>query len=172
MQNAIAAVRGGSTIRKAASEYSVPRSTLHRAMKGNVETGKRGGFSTIFTIEEEDEIVQHARKMSSLMHALTPDKLKSLVYEFAVLNNKNHPFSNMAKKAGQDWLNSFLRRHPELAPRIAENTSLNRITGFNKEKVGEFFDNLKTLMIEHEFEPGWHCDVRRKRTDDNCCLCI
>ena len=154
MQNAIAAVKGGSTIRKAAREYSVPRSTLHRAIKGNVETGKRGGFSTVFTIEEEEEIVQHARKMPSLMHGLTPEKLKSLVYEFADLNNKKHPFSNVAKKAGQDWLNGFLRRHPELVPRIAENTSLNRITGFNKEKVQEFFDNLKSLMIEHEFEPG------------------
>ena len=49
LTKATEAVRSGShTVRKAAAEYSVPKSTLHRAIKGNVSSGQRGNFVSFY----------------------------------------------------------------------------------------------------------------------------
>ena len=56
-----------------------------------------------------------------------------LAYEFALKNNKICP-SLLIKNniAGIDWLQSFMKRQPELSLRTPEATSFARSTAFNK----------------------------------------
>lgn len=144
---------GGVSVREAAHKYDIPKSTLQRFLKGNVETGKRGAFTTVFNPEMEEELVKHALKLQSLMYGLTGEGLCSLAYQFAERNNINHPFSRERKRAGPDWLRQFMHRHPELSFRTPEKTSLSRITGFNKVQMTKFYDLIRDAMEEHHFEP-------------------
>ena len=54
--------------------------------------------------------------------------------------------------AGVDWI--FLNRHPNLAIRKPQATSLARATGFNEATVREFFDNMERAMKRYQFQPA------------------
>lgn len=69
--------------------------------------------------------------------------MRKLAYQIAKHNNlmsgNSGPYASK-DKFGQDWLNGFLKRHPEITPKTAEATSAARARGFNREVVGKFFD--------------------------------
>jgi len=46
----------GLTVRRAAEEYRVPRSTLHDRISGKVQFGARSGPSPYLTEQEENEL--------------------------------------------------------------------------------------------------------------------
>lgn len=56
--------------------------------------------------------------------------------------------------AGKHWLYGFLRRHPHLALRNPEKTSLARAKGFNRTAVKKFFDLLESLYTQHNLSPN------------------
>ena len=57
--------------------------------------------------------------------------LFSIAYYYAMANIIKAPFSKQKKVAGNDWLELFLKRNPELLLRQAEATSLSRAMEFN-----------------------------------------
>ncbi|KAK2574896.1 hypothetical protein KPH14_008348 [Odynerus spinipes] len=61
---------------------------------------------------------------------------------------------------GKDWITNFLKRHPKLAIRSPQATSLTRATSFNKTNVESFFNNLFEVMQKYSFEPHniWNVD--------------
>ena len=62
--------------------------------------------------------------------------------------------------AGRDFVSGFLKRHPKLSLRKPEAVSLNRVFGLNKTSVNLYFDNLKTVLDQHHFQPHqiFNCD--------------
>ena len=75
-----------------------------------------------------------------------------LAYEFALKNNKICPSSWIKKKiAGIDWLQSFMKRKPELSLRTPEAASFARSTAFNKQTVEELFQNFKTVRNRYKY---------------------
>ena len=78
-----------------------------------------------------------------------------LAYEFALKNKKICPSSWIKNKiAGIDWLQSFMRRQPELSLRTPNAASFARSTAFNKHTVVEFFQNLKTVRNRYNYNPN------------------
>ena len=55
--------------------------------------------------------------------------------------------------AGKEWAIHFRKRHPDITLRTPEPTSLARMTCFNKNNVGEFYDNLSNVMDKFAFSP-------------------
>ena len=53
MLNALEAVKKGSSIKRAAEEYGVPRTTLQDRVLGNVEHGKKPDQQPYLNVEEE-----------------------------------------------------------------------------------------------------------------------
>ena len=64
------------------------------------------------------------------------------------------------KSAKRDWLLGFMKRHPQLAIRQPEATSLGRATSFNAHNVSKFFENLQYLLEKFKFPPQnmYNCD--------------
>jgi hypothetical protein len=58
------------------------------------------------------------------------------------------------KMAGQDWLYGFMARHPQLAVRTPEATSLARAIGFNKNEVNKFYDSLFLILKRDSIPPS------------------
>ncbi|XP_033120814.1 uncharacterized protein LOC117119946 [Anneissia japonica] len=46
-----------------------------------------------------------------MLYGLTYDELRILAYEYAESNGIRHPFNRDTKKAGQDWISGFMKRH-------------------------------------------------------------
>lgn len=56
------------------------------------------------------------------------------------------------KKSWHDFV-CFLRRKPEISLRKPQDVAINRVYGLNKEAVNLYFDNFKSLLQEHNFQP-------------------
>lgn len=77
----------------------------------------------------------------------------SLAFQYAQRNNLKYPESwNKNKKAGEDWLRSFLSRHTNLALRTPESTSVARAKGFNRHEVSHFYENLESAIENNKNE--------------------
>jgi hypothetical protein len=67
------------------------------------------------------------------------------VFQYAVENKLNHPFSDNTKIAGKDWFTAFSKRN-NLSLRRSEGLSRARAAGATKLVVQKFYDSLEELM--------------------------
>ncbi|XP_062551176.1 uncharacterized protein LOC134216251 [Armigeres subalbatus] len=159
LSQAMMAVNYGVSQNQAAKEYGIPKRTLRRYLKKASEESL-GSFTTVFTSQQEEQLVAYAIQMGECFYGLSPKEVRSLAFQLAERNNISHPFDQQLKLAGPDWLKSFLRRHPTLSLRAPENTSLARAKGFNRKSTMQFFDLLKQVYDGHAYPPSriWNVD--------------
>lgn len=115
-----------------------------------------GGKKTSLSSEIEKEVVKYIVEMDQRM-CLSSYEVQNMAYELAIRNNipaGQHRFDVRKKLAGWDWWNGFLKRHPNLSLCTPEPTSLARVHGFSKAKVGEFFKLLRETFDRFEWQPG------------------
>ncbi|XP_065650907.1 uncharacterized protein LOC136079118 [Hydra vulgaris] len=142
-----------------AREFGVDRMTLKRYVKKqrlNPDITFKPRFNTrqVFTEEEEHSISNYLLQASKMNYGLSTKTTRQLAYEVAVANNKVCPDSWIKNKtAGIDWLQSFMKRKPELSLRAPEATSFARATAFNRFTVSELFRNLREVRERHHFGP-------------------
>ena len=175
MERAINEVlKNNMPVRTAAATFSIDRSTLKRRLeivrKG--EPLKTSSYSTssmkVFTNEEELQLEMYCIEASKMGYGLSTAKLRSLAYEYAVKLDKRFPHTRQGrpnpwlerKEAGLDWQRAFLRRHPDLSIRKPEATSIGRMSAFNKHNVELFYENLRSILVENEYEAHqiWNVD--------------
>ena len=99
--------------------------------------------ATIFTENQEKDLVRYLQTASRMHHGLTTDASRELAYQFAKNNQLKTP-------VGIDWLHGFLQRHQELGIR-SPSTRIGRATSFNRETVNKFYVNLETVMDRYKF---------------------
>jgi len=141
--------------RKAAETYNVKRSTLKRRLREACSRGTEAvsykpysiSSMRIFSVEEEEQLVQYCLSASKMGYGLSTVKLRSLAYEYAAKLGKRMPHSRdrgrenpwkVCEKAGKDWMRAFMKRHPELSIRKPELTSMGRMAAFNRHNVDIF----------------------------------
>lgn len=142
------------SFRKAEEKYSVPRSTLLDQMKkqdSDITEPKRGN-KPVFNNSQEEELVKLIVNACRNFYGITIPSLRKIAYEFASANGLKNNFDKKVGMAGMDWYYGFMARHPYIALRKPEATSLSRISAFNAEEVELFFDNLCLLMSKHKFK--------------------
>ncbi|XP_042204018.1 MFS-type transporter clz9-like [Homarus americanus] len=159
MQNAISAVKEKKMGVKAASkEFNVPKTTLRRRVKekNKIATGSTkmlGPLTTVFSNEQEEELVAHILSMEDRFFGLTTRDVRYIAFQAEERNNLDHKFNKTVGLAGKDWLLGFLRRHPQLSIRTPEPTSAARARCFNQTNVDKFFDILSLVQEGHFFPP-------------------
>lgn len=121
------------------------------------EVRKMSKYSTqqVFSIDQEAMLVEYLITCSKLKHGLTKADLRKFAFQYAISLRLNVPRSwTKNESAGKDWEQGFMKRHRQLTLRKPENTSLARLTSFNRTNVNEFFENYKKVMTKHNFPPS------------------
>jgi hypothetical protein len=148
--------------RAAAQQCGIPRTSLLRFLQrlkttGSTPTiGYRNGRQ-IFSDHDEKELADYILQAGRIYYGLSTTETRKLAFEYATANlsESDIPSSWKEKKhSGQDWLDGFMNRHPQLAIRKPQATSLSRATSFNEHNVNAFFDNLETVLSRRTYKAG------------------
>lgn len=89
MTEAVKAVEAG--IRRV---YNVPVETTRRRVLGKVVVDRKPGPVTVFSREEENELVDYVVQMANMGFELTRGDLQLTAYRIAERLGKSHPFLN------------------------------------------------------------------------------
>lgn len=159
IQQAMKAVNEGTSIRKASKQYGIPFSTLQERLKSGIVDAPTLGRKCDFPPNHEQELAEHVKMLSKVFYGMTTVQLRRTAYEYATRNNIKHRFNHDNKMAGLDWLYGFLKRH-HISVRKPEAVSIGRATGFNKQEVSNFFENLEGVIDKHKFKDTnlWNVD--------------
>ena len=154
--------RGAISVRQLARAWNFHRSTLQMRIDGRVKgTAHMSGRKPLFDSKAEDELVAVIKLLSHRGFPLGMKELRSLAYSYAHQNGIEG-FSQRKGIAGYEWLNAFLKRHPELSIRKPEPLSIARACGMNRVVVQKWFESLgasiEELGIKHRPDRWWNVD--------------
>ena len=135
MENAIKAVEEGSSIRKAASKWGVPRSTVQDMCSGRTKRRAKRGFG------------------------LTVAEFLDSVKRFLDKDNRKTPFKE--NRPGRKWFRSFIKRNPQVRLRNARPLDKKRAK-ISAEDVDQWFTEYEKFILEKGLsnKPSqiWNCD--------------
>lgn len=152
LQQAVKLVQeNGLSVRTAAKQCNVSRTTLQRHLGAHIESGdaefsykNNCSIRQVFSKEEEQALRDYLLTASSMHYGLSKQDVKKLAYQFAKANNKTYPAAwNANCQAGEQWPVDFRKRNPELSLRTLRPTSIARASGFNKPIVKTFLTNMQ-----------------------------
>lgn len=136
-------------VNQAAKAFGVPKTTLKRRIKSQVFTKGPLGPSSVLGVENEKKIVAHIQKLQNRGFTPCRDSVRSMAFELAEKLKLPHTFNKETKRAGYDWLQSFLTRNPNLSVRKSEGVSVARARGMNRKCVDEYFKLLEKIINEN-----------------------
>lgn len=143
----------------AAKTLGVPQATLRRHALGenkilSPNTKGLGRYKMTFSPDVERTLVEHLKFLEARLFGLTRAGVQELAFELAEKNGFAHKFNLQKGKAGQEWLDGFLRRNKDISLRKPEATSAARAMAFNKPQVQKFFSAYQTLLSANKFPPN------------------
>lgn len=140
LKRACQAVHDGKSVRQAAEEYNIPRSTLHDYISGKVVLGSKSGPKSYLTSSEEEELMTFLVGMSSVGYSHTVQQVIDIVQN--VVNKKG-----MEVKVTASWWKSFKSRHKDITLRNPETLTHSRIAGSSNSQIEHY---LETTVSESD----------------------
>ena len=135
MQKALQAVKlDGASVRRAAMEYGVPKSTLGDRVSGRVTHGVVSGPPKYLNDEEEEELVRFILGCASVGYPKTRKEILSLVQ------------TQVDKPISHEWWDSLCKRHPNLTFRTPAPLSIARATAVDETALERYFDLLERTL--------------------------
>lgn len=142
MNCALEAVRSTNiSVRDAADQFDVPKTTLNDKARGIVPISRKPGPRTLLDEETENKIV---RCLFTLANAGFPITTQQFITNVADLASKlkNNPFPKGLP--GRKWFNLFRSRHPEISMRVAQNISKAR-AAVSEDNIRNWFDRTRSF---------------------------
>ncbi|CAH1995123.1 unnamed protein product [Acanthoscelides obtectus] len=137
-------------VNEAARQFGIPKTTLKdRIKKGVAIKQHRLGPSSALGEDAELKLVRYIKKLQTFGFAPDRESVRIWAFQLAEKLKLKHTFNKERGKAGYDWLNSFLRRHPDISIRKAEGISFNRATGMNRLSVKHYFTLLENVLTDN-----------------------
>ena len=144
MEKACQAVQsGGLTVRRAAEQYFVPKSTLHDHVSGRVQAGANSGPPRYLTDEEEMELVEFLTGCASVGYARSRIQVTQLVQE--VVSKKG-----LQVTVPHGWWDSIRRHHKRLSLRTAAPLAYARAIASDTEVFQGYYDLLERTLVDNE----------------------
>ena len=137
MERAVQAVRSGASIRRAAVDYGVPKSTLGDRASGRVLDG---ATSKYLSDKEEQEIQKFILASASIGYPKTRQDILALVQR--IIDSRN---TNCIIVSG-GWWQSFISRHPSLSLRIPSSVSSVRAAATDPVIIDNYFNILSSSI--------------------------
>jgi hypothetical protein len=148
-REALEAISSGMSVRKAASVYNIPRTTLQDMKKGSYEPESRPGPSSILTPTEEQLLCEWLIELSRRGIPISKECLLDSVQKIIQDDPRPNPFVH--SRPGRSWFHSFLKRHSNIAQRNAE--SICRARGsLTEQRIRGWFDDAATFFREQGIE--------------------
>ncbi|CAH1977863.1 unnamed protein product [Acanthoscelides obtectus] len=148
LKNAIECVQNRTLgVNEAARQFGIPKTTLKdRIKKGDAIKQHRLGPSSALGEDAEPKLHATHTKIANIWICTRSGVRLIWDFQLAEKLKLKHTFNKEGGKAGYDWLNSFLRRHPDISIRKAEGISVNRVTGMNCLSVKHYFTLLENVL--------------------------
>ena len=171
-EEAVAAVNAGMSYRTAASTYNVTAMTLHNRVKG--VTNVRGR-RPLLSMHTEYSLITLIYTLAEWGFGLNKHAVLRIVDSYLKNSDQANLFSQDTENArgpGDKWYKGFLKRHPDLRSRLAQNMPSDRARTVNKAVIVDFFSKLKDLCAQYSFLPedmynadesGFQCDHGKLR---------
>ena len=77
-------------------------------------------LSVLLAKDQEKALVKYVQRLEEAGFPPTAKSIRQLAFSFAEKNCVPHRFNRDTKLAAYDWLQLFLKRHPELTVRNAQ----------------------------------------------------
>jgi hypothetical protein len=149
---AIRAVSEGSSVKSAALQFNIARTTPRDRLKSGNMCKALLGRKQLLTATLEKKLANHVVLLEKVFYGVTQTKLRRLAFEIAERSGIQNNFNKNERLAGMDWLNEFLKRNPEISLRKSEPTNMNRITAFSKKEVHIFYTIIEKVVDKYKFE--------------------
>lgn len=133
----------GMSIRRAADEYHVPKSTLSDRLTGKVKFGSHSGPERYLTDMEEEELVSFLCASSKMGYAKTKKEVMAIVQNAVSSKGRQVSISN-------GWWEAFIKRYPFLTLRTAEKLSYARSIAGNTDVINNYFDLLEQTLVDNK----------------------
>ena len=138
-----AVMRKEMSIRRAAEEYGVPRTTLQDRVSGKVGLKAQSGSGRrLLTDKEESRLAKFLIGCAPIGFAKSRKDILAIVQQ--ILHAKGVP-----TQVTYGWWDSFQKRHPELTLRHAEPLSYVRAVANNPDVINNYFDLLEDTLHDN-----------------------
>ena len=122
MINAIEAVKQGCSVKRAAEEHGVPRTTLNDRISGRVMHGKKPGPEPYLNKQEEEDLANFVEVVADIGFGKTKKQIKAIVEKTACDKS-----TLRKEKISDGWFRRFLECQPHLSLRKGDRTAAIRI---------------------------------------------
>ncbi|KAI5638887.1 DDE superfamily endonuclease domain-containing protein [Phthorimaea operculella] len=164
MAKAIEAVKGGEKISTAANKYGVPRITLYDKISGKTPVECSMGPSTYLSTEEEAILEKWILDMAEKHIPITRDELLDSVQRIIADQKRKTPFTD--NRPGRKWYNLFLKRHPAISERTAQNLTTAR-DAVTEENLKSWFKEVESYIQENNLKEASEDPRRIFNTDES-----
>ena len=142
MEQALASVRSGQSVRLAAQLHGVPKTTLSDRVTGKVLHGTKSGPPPYLTWTEE-ELVSFLLGCAGIGYPRTRKDVLAIVQD--VIDSKG-----IESVVTDGWWTGFKRRHDSITLRSAVPLSFSRAKATDPEVISTYFDILESTLIEND----------------------
>ncbi|XP_031698045.1 jerky protein homolog-like, partial [Anarrhichthys ocellatus] len=147
MAEALQEVKAGRlSLRQAAQQFGVPKSSLSDRVSGRVSSDCVYGQRTLLTLEDEDSLVEYGLYSDS--HGFPLTKPQVLAHALAIYNLRHREAQRTV--LGQTWWINFReRQHHRLTSRTPDIIDRGRASCAKRGPIEEYFGLLTTTLEEH-----------------------
>ena len=136
-------LKKGTSIRKAAKEYDIPKSTIADWISGRVLMGAVSGPNRYLDAQQEEELVHFLIECASVGYPRSRQAVIGMVER--ILNDRG-----IQRTVTHGWWESFCHRHPNVSLRTTVSLSLSRAKASDINVINKYFDLLQSTMDEYD----------------------
>lgn len=142
--SAVSAVRSGSSIRQAAHDFGVPRSTLSERLDGTKPHKKAHSNQMRLSLDQEAKLAEWALTQGQLGLPVSHAQIKEFAGRILLAAGDSTPL-------GKRWMKHFLLRNPEIKTRPTRRTESKRAEAATAEEIETRF-NLRVSETQSDLE--------------------